>query len=54
MSALALHRAADRAAHARPNTIAAYGDTFRLLLGFAAQQLGRQPCELDGADSTRR
>jgi len=36
--------------HASPNTIAAYRDTLRLLLGFAAQQLGRQPSELDVGD----
>ncbi|MGO9958366.1 MAG: tyrosine-type recombinase/integrase [Solirubrobacteraceae bacterium] len=33
--------------NASPNTVAAYRDTLRLLLGFAAQRLGRQPCELD-------
>lgn len=32
---------------ASPNTIAAYRDTLRLLLGFASRRLGRQPCELD-------
>lgn len=36
--------------HASPNTIAAYRDTLRLLLGFAAQRLGRQPSELDLGD----
>jgi integrase/recombinase XerD len=36
--------------HASPNTIAAYRDTLRLLLSFAAKQLGRQPCELDLGD----
>lgn len=36
--------------HASPNTIAAYRDTLRLLIGFAAKQLGRQPCELDIGD----
>jgi integrase/recombinase XerD len=35
---------------ASPNTIAAYRDTFRLLLAFAAKHHGRQPCELDVAD----
>lgn len=30
-----------------PRTIAAYRDTFRLLLGFAHEQTGRQPFELD-------
>jgi integrase/recombinase XerD len=30
-----------------PQTIAAYRDTFRLLLQFAAEQTGKQPCELD-------
>lgn len=33
-----------------PNTIAAYRDTLRLLLAFAAKQLHRQPCELDVGD----
>jgi site-specific recombinase XerD len=33
-----------------PNTIAAYRDTLRLLLGFAAKQLHRQPSELDLGD----
>jgi site-specific recombinase XerD len=35
---------------ASPNTIAAYRDTFRQLLGFAAARLGRQPCQLDIGD----
>jgi len=30
-----------------PQTIAAYRDTFRLLLAFAAEQTGKQPFELD-------
>jgi integrase/recombinase XerD len=33
--------------NASPHTIAAYRDTFRLLLGFAYQQTGRQPFQLD-------
>jgi len=36
--------------HASPNTIAAYRDTLRLLIGFAAQRLHRQPSELDLGD----
>ena len=32
---------------ASPRTIAAYRDTFRLLLGFAHEQTGKQPFELD-------
>jgi integrase/recombinase XerD len=32
---------------ASPNTIAAYRDTLRLLLGFASRRLQRQPCQLD-------
>jgi site-specific recombinase XerD len=36
--------------HASPNTIAAYRDTLRLLLAFAAKQLHRQPGELDIGD----
>jgi integrase/recombinase XerD len=39
-----------RQRHASPNTIAAYRDTLRLLIGFAAQRLGRQPSELDLSD----
>jgi integrase/recombinase XerD len=35
---------------ASPNTIAAYRDTFRLLLAFAAERLGRPPSALDIAD----
>ena len=36
--------------HASPHTIAAYRDTFRLLLGFAHQQSGKLPAQLDLAD----
>lgn len=36
--------------HASPNTIAAYRDTFRLLLGFAQTTTGKQPTDLDVAD----
>jgi site-specific recombinase XerD len=36
--------------NASPNTIAAYRDTLRLLLGFASRRLDRQPCQLDIAD----
>jgi hypothetical protein len=35
---------------ASPNTIAAYRDTLRLLIGFAAQRLHHQPSELDIGD----
>ena len=35
---------------ASPNTIAAYRQTFRLLLGFAAERTGNIPSELDIAD----
>lgn len=35
---------------ASPNTVAAYRDTFRLLLRFAAGQTHKQPCQLDIAD----
>ena len=31
---------------ASPNTVAAYRDTFRLLLGFASAELGRSPAQL--------
>jgi len=30
-----------------PRTVAAYRDTFRLLLSFAHERIGKQPCELD-------
>ena len=42
-----LHRAADHPAQRSPQTIAAYRDTFRLLLRFAHEQTGKQPFELD-------
>jgi len=35
---------------ASPHTVAAYRDTFTLLLSFVAQRTGRQPAELDVAD----
>jgi len=35
---------------ASPNTIAAYRDTFRLLLGFASERTGKPPCKLDIGD----
>jgi integrase/recombinase XerD len=35
---------------ASPNTVAAYRDGWRLLLGFAAGRTGKQPSELDVAD----
>lgn len=35
---------------ASPNTVAAYRDTFRLLLAFATERLGRPPSALDIAD----
>ena len=36
--------------NASPRTIAAYRDTLRLLLIFAQQQTGKDPCRLDFAD----
>jgi integrase/recombinase XerD len=39
-----------RQRNASPRTVAAYRDTFRLLLSFAQQQTGRQPSRLDFAD----
>jgi len=36
--------------HASPNTVAAYGDAWRLLLGFASQRTAKQPSQLDVAD----
>jgi Phage integrase, N-terminal SAM-like domain len=35
---------------ASPHTVAAYRDTFRLLLAFAHSRTGKAPCELDLAD----
>jgi integrase/recombinase XerD len=35
---------------ASPHTIAAYRDTLRLLVVFAAERAGTEPCELDIAD----
>jgi len=35
---------------ASPNTVAAYRDTFRLLLGFTADRTHKQPCALDIGD----
>ena len=39
-----------RQRQASPNTIAAYRDAFKLLLGFASQQTGRPPSSLDITD----
>jgi integrase/recombinase XerD len=39
-----------RQRQASPHTIAAYRDTWRLLLSFAAERAGTQPCQLDVAD----
>jgi integrase/recombinase XerD len=36
--------------HASPNTVAAYRDAWRLLLGFASQRIGKHPSQLDVAD----
>lgn len=36
--------------HVSPNTIASYRDTFRLLLSFAHDTLGKRPCQLDLTD----
>ena len=33
--------------NASPRTVASYRDTLRLLLGFASERTGKQPCELD-------
>jgi integrase/recombinase XerD len=40
--------------HVSPHTIAAYRDTFRLLLGFAQQQLGKTPSQIDVEDLDAR
>ena len=39
-----------RQRHASPQTVAAYRDTWRLLLAFTARRTGRQPSQLDFAD----
>lgn len=39
-----------RERHASPNTVAAYRDTFRLLLGYTLEQTGKQPAGLDVSD----
>lgn len=39
-----------RERNASPMTVAAYRDTWRLLLGFASQQSGKPPCALDFND----
>jgi integrase/recombinase XerD len=39
-----------RQRQASPHTIAAYRDTWRMLLGFASQQAGKQPSQLDLGD----
>ncbi|MBA3807605.1 MAG: site-specific integrase [Solirubrobacterales bacterium] len=36
-----------RQRNASPHTVASYRDTLRLLLAFAQQQTGKQPCQLD-------
>ena len=36
-----------RERHASPHTIAAYRDTMKLLLGFAAERISVEPCKLD-------
>ena len=45
-----LHRPADQQRNASPHTIAAYRDTWRLLLAFAAGRTGKQPGQLDLSD----
>ena len=39
-----------RQRRASPNTVAAYRDTFRLLLGYTHEQTGKQPAELNVSD----
>ncbi len=39
---------------ASPHTIAAYRDTIRLLLSFAAAHTHKPPCDLESTTSTRR
>jgi len=39
-----------RQRQASPHTVAAYRDTFRLLVGFAQTRTGKAPCQLDLAD----
>jgi integrase/recombinase XerD len=39
-----------RQRHSSPHTVAAYRDTFRLLLAYASERTGKQPCSLDVGD----
>jgi integrase len=39
-----------RQLHASPHTVRAYRDTFRLLLAYARDRTGKQPCELELTD----
>ena len=39
-----------RQRHASPQTVAAYRDTWRLLLTFTARRTGKQPAQLDIGD----
>src|ERR1043166_7906907 len=39
-----------RERHASPQTVAAYRDTWRLLIGFATQHIGKAPSALDFED----
>ena len=43
-----------RQRHASPNTVAAYRDTFRLLLGYLKVATGKAPCKLDLEDVDAR
>ena len=43
-----------RQRRASPHTVAGYRDTFRLLLRFALEQLGKTPTELEVEDLARR
>ena len=36
--------------HSSPNTVAAYRDSWRLLLQFVKDRTGKQPCQLDLGD----
>ncbi|MGD0108370.1 MAG: tyrosine-type recombinase/integrase [Rhodopila sp.] len=49
-AATVLHRTSGTAASRQPGTIAAYSDTFRLLLGFAETTIGKTPAVFTLAD----
>ncbi len=43
-----------RQRHASPETVAAYRDALRLLVGFASERVGKEPSQLDIAELDAR